>query len=155
MSLLQLTNELLQLENAMESPEAILPIIQQKVDGCVNYTQTLDAQIAFLKQKELEIKTMRQQLERKADKFQSYVLMCLDNLQVKSIEGEIYSVSARKPLKKVEVIDQAAIPDHFKAIKTEEIVDKAGIKKAIEAGVQIDGVRLVDGERSLTIKGRL
>jgi DNA-binding transcriptional regulator YiaG len=155
MSLLLLTHELLEIEKRMENQEEILPLIQAKVDSCVMYRQTIESQIDLLKKKELEIKMMRQSLERKQDKFESYLLMCLDHLGKKELNGEVYSISARKPLKRVEIVDQSLIPDSFKAIKTEEIVDKNGIKQAILDGMTIDGVKLVDGERSVTIKGRI
>lgn len=85
-------------------------------------------------------------LERKKEAKESFMEFCkgwIDSQLTGKFKTLLVSIY-RSPTKKTEITDENAIPAEF--IKTTTSIQKGAIKKAIQAGVDVPGAKLVDSE---------
>lgn len=103
-----------------------------------------------IKSREVDLKARRERLERKSDALKGMMLSLMKTAQQTKVELHEATLSIRKPSKRVEVADVEALPQPYYRIKRE--AEKAKIKADLEAGLEIVGCSLVDGEEGLTVK---
>jgi len=125
-----------------------------KVDNCVMYVKSLEAEAAAIKAEEQNIAARRKAKENQAESLKRYVARCFDMTGKKKFETPRCKLSWRES-SRVEVYDEAIVPDDFKVVKTTVSVDKRRIatelKDAGDEEFSIPGATLVRS-RSLQIK---
>ena len=115
-------------------------------ESLVNYDLLLESKIKELKDRQLSI-------NNKIEKFDEYVLNCMNIQQKDEFIGSFCKISKRKPVKAVEIFDETLVPIEFVRIpEVKPMIMKAEISKALKAGEIVDGARLVDGKISLQYK---
>lgn len=139
-----------------EQTEEIKKFLQselvQKTDSVAAYSRHLKYKIDVAKAEIERMKKILDQNKRKFEKYQEYVLFCMDIMQESSIEGDTSKISIRKPSQVVNVIDEKKIPINFFMQETTTKLDKLSLKEALKNGAEIAGAKLVDGKRTLTVK---
>lgn len=132
--------------------EVLSSELQLKTDGVTEYIKSLEATQALAKQRAKEFKDLENKIKSKLEKFNEYVVLCMDKLQVTELKGEYSKVSIRKPSQVVEIVDEKELPVEF--IKVEKVykIDKAGIKDALKRNEDVNGARLAFGARKATFK---
>lgn len=166
MNLYELTNDLLEVEHILTSEadgeeanieeierikEIILANLQNKAENIAYYIRNTEAMIEARKNEEKRIKETRQKLEKSLDKFKSYVVSNLVELDRKKVETSIGNISVRKS-KAVEVsIAPEELDDRFKRVKTICEADKKAIKEALNNGEEVKGAEIVEN-LSLSIR---
>lgn len=128
-----------------EAVDELVMAREEKIEGC----------LLFIKNKKAEAEALKNEIERLTKRMRSCLAKAdwTKNYVQASLKGEKFStpkvtISYRKS-KSVEVVDEAKIPAEYWREKRE--LNKADIKQALENGIKIDGVTIVEKE-SLTIK---
>ena len=126
--------------------------LKTKTDGVVDFIKRETAKIDERKKRIDEISKFNKTKINALDSFKNYVLMCMDRINEKKIEGTMGAITKKKPSSKLEIFDQDRIPvEYIEYVKTLKI-DTAVIKKQIQAGHDVPGAKIVDGKASLLIK---
>lgn len=114
--------------------------MDEKIDNIGAYYKNLLAEAKMLEDEEKALKARRESKEKKAENLKKYLASVLDG---KPFESARVACSWRKGTK-VDVFDQDKLSEEYLSIKTDIKPDKTKIKKAIEAGHEIAGARLVE-----------
>ena len=132
--------------------ETVMNELKTKTDSVASYARKLKSDIEVAKTELDRIKNILEQRKNKAEKFNDYVLMCMDIMQESSIEGETSKLTIRKPSKVINIYDESKIPTQYLIEQTTVKVDKLSIKEMLKNGHEISGAKLEDGKRSVTFK---
>lgn len=156
MSLYELTNDLLRIEEIIENAEVdekqqaeeIKNIIKQELNNkAVNiayYIRNLESNIAEKKAEEKRIKEIRQAEEKRLANFKNYVIENMLVLDKKKIVTSVGNLGVRTS-KSVNVeIDPSNLEDKYKREKITVEADKKALKEALQNGIEIEGVELVE-----------
>ncbi len=159
MSLYELTNDLLKIETLLENAEfdeaderqqaeEIKEIIKQELNNkAVNiayYIRNLESSIAEKKAEEKRIKEIRQTEEKRLANFKNYVIENMLLLDKKKIVTSVGNLGVRTS-KSVNVeIDPSNLEDKYKREKITVEADKKALKEALQNGIEIEGVELIE-----------
>lgn len=131
---------LIQLEGAFE----------EKVENIVYLIKNVEADIDVLKAEEKRLNEKRKSLERKTESLKEYLFGALMQTGTEQIKRPQFTVSIRNNPESVNVKDITKIPqDYF--VPQPPKLNKAGLKKAIQSGMEIEGAELVRN-KSLQIR---
>lgn len=163
MKLFDITSQLLQLENALESAEGVdettLTEAQTYLDGLkLERTEKIENCVALLKNwqhletaikaEETALKARRESLEKRAEWLKNYLGYCLQPGE--KFETAKCKISWRKS-ESVEILDEEKIPAEFFKTETVKKVDKKAIRDTYRAGGEVPGAELRE-KNNLTIK---
>lgn len=112
-----------------------------KVEGIALWIKNLLSDAAAIKVEKDKLAERQKVCENKAKNLKEYLQCVLAGEKFKSAR---VSISYRKS-EAVEVMDIAKLDDDYLKY-TEPTADKTKIKQALKAGVELDGVRLVENE---------
>ena len=163
MKLFDITSQLLQLENALESAEGVdettLTEAQayldglklertEKIENCVALLKNWEALETAIKAEETALRARRESLEKRAEWLKSYLGYCLQPGE--KFETAKCKISWRKS-ESVEILNEEKIPEEY--LKTEIVkkVDKKAIRDTLKAGGEVEGAELRE-KNNLTIK---
>lgn len=122
----------------------------EKLEGCLLFIKNYESEAAAIK---AEITALQARMKRKqaaADRLREYVLFSMENMHDKTFETS--KAYARVGYyQRVDVEDMDALPREYVREKVTASPDKTAIKKAIKAGEEVKGARLVSYP-SLTVK---
>lgn len=91
----------------------------------------------------------RSRLQLRADKYRASALAMMDAIGMRKLEQPDFTASIRAVPPRVEIEDEAAIPDDLcKVVRTP---DKTKIKEALSIG-PVDGARMTNGGETLTLR---
>lgn len=163
MELYDLTTELLEIEdllnseeeipkeNLIELQEIIKKNLENEATNIAYYIKNKELLIEARKAEEKRLKKSRQKMEQRLEKFKEYVTSNLIQLGEKKIETSIGNISIRKSSSVVVNIDPAELQDEYKKTKFVVEADKRAIKEAINSGKKVEGAEIVDNFK-LSIK---
>ncbi len=169
MSLYGMTAELAQMEALMNSDEfadqdeatqeiiadkmnSLVVFITEKTDAVCGYNQSMDDFIDAIDNRVLELKQLKEKSVNKQKNFHKYILAAMDTLKTPKITGKLYSISYRKPLQSVEILNENDIPTKYIKMKEVIDIDKKSISDDLKEGQLIAGAQLKTGERKLSFK---
>lgn len=122
----------------------------EKLEGCLLFIKNCESEAAAIK---AEITTLQARAKRKqaaADRLREYVLYSMESMHDKTFEtAKAYARVGY--YQRVDVEDMDALPVEYVREKVTATPDKTAIKKAIKAGAEVKGARLVSYP-SLTVK---
>ena len=160
-SLYQITKEQAELFNfILEADGEITPDVEESLKiNEQNFESKARGYIWMIKKLESDNVTISHELERLQriekrndkliDRLKESMKMALE-IFGESKKIDTFTLSLRKS-KSVEIIDETAIPQEFKNVKTVETINKTEIKKAIERGVNVAGATIKENQ-NLQIK---
>lgn len=114
-----------------------------KVEAVALFIKNLDAESKALRYEEGQLKARRESKERKAERLRKYLLSCLEQTGVKSVETTKAKVTTRKS-EYVEIFNENKIPKEFVSIETIKKIDKVALKKAIKEGRKLNSAKLME-----------
>ena len=120
--------------------------MQDKLEGLGCWIKNLEADAAALKAEEQAFAERRKSVERQITNKKQYLSNFLDGEKFETLRVKI---SFRKS-ESLEVSEEAKIPEEFLKYKEPE-VNKVDLKKAVKAGLVLDGVQLVQ-KQNIQIK---
>ena len=166
LTLYGITEEMEALEQLLEMDEGeikedwerlegeLLKLLNGKVDATCGYVQKLKDMVEAAKAQKKRLDDFIKSKENKIDRLGEYVQFCLEKTGRDKFTGELYEMKVRKPSKVLLIDDEKNIPLEFtESIQTIKI-DKASLKKWVQAGNAAEGIRLVDGKKSVMFKLR-
>ena len=113
--------------------------MERKLDNCVLYIKTLEYEEKALEEEIKKLSDRKKQKLKRRDCLIDYITSILKG---EKRETPQYKISWRKS-KSVEIAEGAVIPKEY-LVPQEPKPDKKELKKAIEAGVVIKGVQVVE-----------
>ena len=132
--------------------ELLTEALTTKADGVVEYIKSKEATLDTINRRIKEFTDLKAREQKKLAKFNEYVVTCMDMMGVDKIEGNLAKVSIRKPVKVVNITDEALISDEYIKEKIISKIDIATIKEKLKLGKAIGGAELIDGVRKATFK---
>ena len=122
---------------------------EEKLLNCAKYIKNEMAFVKMLKEEEDALKTRRKAIENRIEWMKKYVL---SNVEAgEKVQDSQATISTRKS-ESVEILNETLIPKELCShIPESWKVDKMAVKKAIKAGNEIEGVKVVQN-LNLTIK---
>lgn len=122
---------------------AVEAAASEKVEATALYLRELDAEAKAAKDEADRIIARVKSMQKRSDYLKS---MLLDALHATGkVKTARVTVSIRTS-KAIEVADGVTLPDAFVTVRTTTTPNKTALKEAIEAGADIEGVRLVERE---------
>ena len=127
--------------------------VKDKAINVAKFLRNMEATAEAIKAAEGEMLKRRKALENRATALKEYLKNNMESTGIVKIECPYFKLSIAKNPPALDVFDAAAIPASYKRTETvtTQHIDKAAIKKAITAGKQIQGARVISGTR-LVIK---
>jgi len=92
----------------------------------------------------------KQRIKARAERRRGIALSLMQAVGERKIERPDFTASVRSVPPKVEITDEAALPDAL--CKVTRSPDKAAIKQAIEAGEDVPGAMMSNGTETLTVR---
>lgn len=120
----------------------------EKIEATALYLRELDAEAKAAKEEADRMLARVKSMQKRSDYLKA---MLLDALHA---TGKVKTPSVTvfiRTSKAIEVADGVTLPDAFVTVRTTTTPNKTALKEAIEAGADIEGVRLVERE-SVQIK---
>lgn len=119
-----------------------------KIEATALYLRELDAEAKAAKEEADRMLDRVKSMQKRSDYLKAKLLDALH--ATGKVKTARVSVSIRTS-KAIEVADGVTLPDAFVTVRTTTTPNKTALKEAIEAGADIEGVRLVERE-SVQIK---
>ena len=132
--------------------QSLTVMMTHKTDAVCGYNQSLDDFQDAIASRIKELQDLKKRVEKKQSRFHDYILSALDRLGTSKITGTLYTISARKPLKAVEIENENLLPSRYIKLKETVDIDKKQIAEDLKNGMIIEGALLKDGKRSLSFK---
>lgn len=125
--------------------------IERKIEGVCMILRNLETEADSLKDEEARLAKRRKSMEANVMRLRAYVRECMEVGDIPGVKTSRFTVSLSKnPVKKLQLV--GVVPaEYLRAPKPRE-PDKAAITKALKGGAQLEWAKLVDGERTLTIR---
>ena len=124
----------------------------RKVDGLCQFLTHLDDQARLAAEEIKRLQLRKSHFDAHGERLKQYVIDIMQQNQLPKLEGKYNTLTLRQCPASVEIIDESAIPSSFQTVKTIVSVDKAAIKKAIQAGHSVPGADLIIGKYTLARK---
>lgn len=140
-------------EEKIELQKGLEELLLKKSGSVIQFMQNIQSNIDALKNEEQRLKSVRQYLENRQEKFQDYVMSCMNKIEAKEIITDSGILKIRNNPLSVEILDEDLIPNKFKKQVVETKIDKNAIKDEFKkTGEMLDGVRYITDKKSLNIK---
>jgi hypothetical protein len=163
-SLYELSQDYRQALDVLTDPENDLPAeviadtleglqgsMEDKAVNVAKFFRNLEAMAGAIKDAEDRMARRRRAIEGRVKWLKDYLKQNMEACDIQKIESPWFVLAIQKNPAAVEVFDEAAVPAEFKEEVVTVRVDKAGIKRALEAGEPVPGAALTRGTR-LTIR---
>lgn len=153
MKLYEIKNEYLAaLDNAVideETGEMIAPFqelqesFNEKAIAVSMYFNGLDAEAEAIKKAEDMMRKRRKAIEDRSQRLRQYLIDNMKECGISEIKCEYFCIKLKQNRVSVDDYEPDLIPDKFKNVKMTYVIDKEAVRKAIEAGEEVHGARLV------------
>ena len=128
--------------------EAILRVVDvqiKKVDRIGHVLAHFESQAQLASAECKRLQTRKKAFERSLESLETYVRHAMQFAGVKKLEGETTTLSLRVAPASVLISDFEAVPIEYKDIRTEVVIDKEAVKKALKGGREVPGAALSEG----------
>ncbi len=123
-----------------------------KVRNCMMIKQSLTHNSLAIQGEVDRLKSLQRQIDNNAESMIEYIKHNMIATSKDKLDLGIFKLTLKKASKVVSVFDESKIPaEYFKIIPESKQLEKAELKKALEAGA-VEGAELIDGTRALLIK---
>lgn len=131
--------------------EGLQGAIEDKGRNVTAFFLGLEGDVEAMKVAEKRIATRRKSLENFIEKMKDYLRNGMASAGIEKISCPEFSVSCGKPSVVLEIVDKELIPDEYWKPQPPKM-DSTAIKNDLKAGKNINGAKLVEGKRKLTIR---
>lgn len=136
-------------QEANDTIESVVGIFELKAENVAAYILNVEAQESMLADHIKHLQAKQSSIKAKRDKLKQYLagsMKASGVMKISATDGS-FCASSRKNPPKVEIYDEAQIPQEFmREIPARLEVDKTAIKDAIKSGIEVAGANLVQGE---------
>ena len=124
--------------------------LQTKGAGIIKSFKNSEAMLNGVDEEIKRLQALKKSISNQINSRKEYIVRNMEMMGITKIETELGNLSLRKS-KSVNIYDESLIDKKFIEIETKEKISKTEIKKAIEAGENIQGANIVE-KNSLNIK---
>lgn len=124
----------------------------RKVDGIAGYLSRLTLEQSYCDDEIKRLQARKKSWQTREARIEATVERVMTQLGKDKLEGRTNTLELRDCPASVEVLDETQVPDDYKRIKIEESVDKVSAKKALQAGIEIPGLKLVTDKKSVRVR---
>jgi hypothetical protein len=110
----------------------------RKLESVAFYLDDINIKLARIDERIKQMQALKKSLQNQEDRLGSYLLYATQNA---GIETDNVRVKVSKSVR-TEIVDEDAIPQEYKIVKTKTEPDKTAIKKAIKSGEAVPGAEL-------------
>ena len=136
------------LEKALDE---ITDNIQTKAENMAKLIKSIEGNINVLKEEEKRLQTKRRALENKISSIKEYLEEQLKAMDLKKVQGNLFTVSIQKNPQSVNILNEDLIPEKFKITKTTTSIDRRELLAALKEGQEVEGAEIKQTE-SLRIR---
>lgn len=115
---------------------------QTKLENIALYIKNLASDAQAIKEEEITLAERRKRLESKCERLKGILVRSMMENNEKELSSARYCAKIRDS-KATEVFDMNSLPNEYLKMKIEYSPDKTAIKKAIEAGTEVAGARII------------
>ena len=134
---------------ALDTIEGVVGIFEMKAENVAAYILNMEAQEAMLGEHIKNMQDKKAKMVKKSEDLRAKLANAMKTTGIMKISAAngSFCASFRKNPPKVEIYDEAQIPQEFmREIPARLEVDKTAIKDAIKSGIEVAGANLVQGE---------
>jgi len=124
--------------------------LQTKGAGIIKSFKNSEAMLNGIDEEIKRLQALKKSVSNQINSRKEYIVRNMEMMGITKIETELGNLSLRKS-KSVNIYDESLIDKKFIEIETKEKISKTEIKKAIEAGENVQGANIVE-KNSLNIK---
>lgn len=117
--------------------------LSTKSSNILKYMNNLQADLEQIRLEKQRLDKIKKSKESKYSRLSDYIITIMTNLDKAKIETDIGNYALRKSTK-VEVIDEALIPEEYFNISIDKTVNKVTLKEVLKSQ-EIPGVKLTTG----------
>lgn len=123
--------------------------METKAVNVAMFARNLEATAAAIKEAESAMSTRRKAIENRAASLRAYIQKAMEATGIKKIEGVHFALTLRANPPSVDVFDAAQVPATYMRQKPPPPPepDKAAIKAALQAGQDVPGAKMTQGQR--------
>lgn len=123
--------------------------IREKAVQVAAFTQNMEATATAVREAAKAMLARADRIEKRADSIRQYLLFQMQAAEISKIESPWFTLSVRKNPPAVVIDDDRALPPEFivQPPPPAPRPDREAIKRALRAGDEVPGARLVQGER--------
>mgnify|MGYP003681133547 FL=1 len=159
MQLYKLTDEMLELQGSGMAPEDIADTIEgmelefnDKIEQTLSLIKNMEAEAVAFKAEVKRLSDIASSKLKSVDKIKEYIKGEMVRLDKVKVSTGVHSLTVRKPLKKLNIVNDKKIPPEWFDVKVTQSPKKKEMLAALKDGQKIEGVEIVMGESSLIIK---
>lgn len=139
-------------EDMRDTLEGVKGTIEDKIEASLAVCKNKRAYADALKAESSSLAARAKTEEAQIERLHQYIAECMKTADMKSITAGLHKVTLRKPTNTVSVLDASKIPAEYVDFETTIKPHTLDIRKQLEAGKEIPGVKLSTGKASLLIK---
>ena len=124
--------------------------LQTKGAGIIKSFKNSEAMLNGVDEEIKRLQALKKSISNQINSRKEYIVRNMEMMGITKIETELGNLSLRKS-KSVNIYDESLIDKKFIEVETKEKISKTEIKKAIEAGENVQGANIVE-KNSLNIK---
>lgn len=136
------------LETALQTVEDNITV---KAENMAKLIKNIEGNIKALKGEEKRLQGKRRALENKIVNIKDYLEYQLKNMDLKKVQGDIFTVAIQKNPPTVKFTDEDLIPEKYKETIVTTKIPKKAILDDIKEGIEVPGAEMIQGE-SLRIR---
>lgn len=131
-------------EQILQDIDRGLAVKADKYYSVIEALEDLEKDMAFKEAQFAKAKnTAKNFKKRMKDRIKEAMIL----MESSKIDGDAYTFQMSRCAPSLDVIDEDEIPDHFFITKSESVLDKEALKKALEDGQFVRGAKLAGGFR--------
>jgi len=127
--------------------------LKEKGQDVLHFLANLDGDIKAYDDEIKRMTARKKSLQNHYDWLKEYLRTNMIETGITKIKCPVFTATLRKPGKKVEIVDEKVLPvDYQTLVPASWQINLVQIGKALKAGVDVPGARLVDAKQGLVIK---
>jgi phage host-nuclease inhibitor protein Gam len=134
-------------EMSLELDAAITRAVRaeiEKVDGISHMLAHFESQAELAAAESKRLQSRKKAFERSGERLELYVRRAMEIAGAKKLEGQTTTLSLRIAPPSVLISNFEAVPAQYKEIRTEVVINKDAVKKALRSGREVPGAELCD-----------
>lgn len=139
-------------EEIVDALNDIEGAFEDKVEQLLAIIKNESAYAEALKDEAESLTARAKVAKNKVENLKQYILTSMATADKKTIKAGLQSVTYRKPSKVAEIVSEDDVPIDFFEYVTSKKFDMTSIKASLNAGKEVAGAILKDGNPSLIIK---
>ena len=125
---------------------------KKKAESIAKMIQNFKGECEAVKAEAQRLSKRASSLNNKIEWLKSYCKNHMMAMRIDKIKGEVLSLTLRNVKDSVEIFDENLVPDSFKEKIVAFKIDKNDCLEAFKAGAYIPGIKIHEGNKSLTIR---